>query len=620
MTMAKPTKAQAGVPHRQPRAAIYTRVSSAGQEDNTSLGTQEAKCRELCSERGYDVVGVFTDVHTGEDLIERPQLGGLLQEVRAGQYDVIITHAPDRLSRKVAHRYYLTVEAQRVGTRIEYVLSGYDTSTLEGSMLDSITGILAEFELLKIKERTSRGKLARAQGSATRPAALLVGNRPLYGYQWRDETKAAYDINPQTAMVVRRIFDSMLGGDTLRSIARGLTSDAVPTPTGRMSVWSIATLAHILKCPSYSGVAKAYLRTSEKVPGKRARKRTTRAPGDEGVVMLPDGTIPPIVTPEAFAAVGERLKRNQAAASRNNPNPQATLLRGGFAKCGYCGCNLRAMKASRGQGYIYRCAVSNIDRYGCPYFSIAAPKLDDEVWEHVLHTVTHPDIMRERLAALADTSNDTAAPGRSAELERALGDNRRQRDRLVQQLANIEDDSDADVISQTINQLAQRRRSLEAELAEVSKVVAKVRGLEDLMMEFDSWAWTWGQQLAGADYRSRRYLLEALGVQVRVWSMDHEPRYDITARVPLDLPHQLPMMGVSHDGTGVVSLDDTAFDSDVGVPADIVYESTSRTRKAVARTCRRSRSSGPASPPGTGRWAADAHAGPDHTDQHGGDP
>jgi len=554
--MAKSRKAQAGLP----RAAIYTRVSSVGQEDNTSLETQEAACRALAVQKGYEVVGTYQDVHTGEDLIERPRLGDLLQEIRSGTYDVVLAHAPDRLSRKVAHRYYLTVEAQSVGTRVEYVLSGYDTSTLEGSMLDSITGILAEFELLKIKERTSRGKLARAQGGVNRPAALLPGAHPLYGYQWRDETKSAFDINPITAPIVRRIFDSMLSGATLRGITKSLTADAVPTPSGKTVVWSIATVANMLRQPSYAGVATAYLRTSEKVPGKQARKRIMRAPGDEGVVMLPDGTIPAIVTLEEFQAVGDKLHRNKAQAVRNNPNPQATLLRGGFAKCGYCGCNLRAMKASRNQGYVYRCAGNNSDRHGCPFFSIAAPTLDAAVWERVLHTVTHPDIMRERLAAMAEPGKDTGGAGgasRASELEKALTDNRRQRDKLIGRLAMLDDEADAQVVSDTINQLAIRSRVLETELSEVTKVVAEIKGLEELFMEFDSWAWTWGQQLATCDYASRRYLLEALGVQVRVWSMDHEPRYDITARVPLDLPHTLSMPGgVTHDtagaGSGVV--------------------------------------------------------------------
>ncbi len=47
------------------RVAIYCRVSSAGQEDNSSLGTQEAACRSYAAERGWVVVEVYREVHTG---------------------------------------------------------------------------------------------------------------------------------------------------------------------------------------------------------------------------------------------------------------------------------------------------------------------------------------------------------------------------------------------------------------------------------------------------------------------------------------------------------------------------------------------------------------------------
>jgi site-specific DNA recombinase len=50
---------------RPKRVAVYCRVSSAGQEDNSSLATQEASCRSYAVERGWEVVAVYRDVFTG---------------------------------------------------------------------------------------------------------------------------------------------------------------------------------------------------------------------------------------------------------------------------------------------------------------------------------------------------------------------------------------------------------------------------------------------------------------------------------------------------------------------------------------------------------------------------
>src|SRR4051794_32450855 len=89
------------------RAAIYCRVSSAGQEDNFSLATQEAGARKLAAEREYHVDDVFVDVHSGSELFERPALTALRQQVRSGQIDVVLAHAVDRLSRNQAHLGFL---------------------------------------------------------------------------------------------------------------------------------------------------------------------------------------------------------------------------------------------------------------------------------------------------------------------------------------------------------------------------------------------------------------------------------------------------------------------------------------------------------------------------------
>jgi hypothetical protein len=36
-----------------------------------------------------------------------------------------------------------------------------------------------------------------------------------------------------------------------------------------------------------------------------------------------------------------------------------------------------------------------------------------------------------------------------------------------------------------------------------------------------------------ATYEGKRYLLDLLGVNVKVWATDHEPRYEITGTIPL---------------------------------------------------------------------------------------
>src|SRR5918992_1227645 len=173
-----------------PRVAIYCRVSSSGQEDNSSLDTQEAACRAHAAERGWRVVAVYREVHTGAELFERPRLTELRAAMRGGAFDVLLVHALDRLSRKQTHQGLILSEAEHAGVAWHSATEDVDDSP-QGQILRAVIGGMAEVERLKIAERTVRGRRARAQAGK-----LLPGKAPLYGYRWRDSSKAAYDVDP----------------------------------------------------------------------------------------------------------------------------------------------------------------------------------------------------------------------------------------------------------------------------------------------------------------------------------------------------------------------------------------------------------------------------------------
>ena len=88
------------------RAAIYVRVSShAQEEEGTSLGTQEARCRAHAEQHRYCVAEacIYREVHTGTELWERPQLTRLREAIRRREVDIVVVYAIDRLSRDPVH-------------------------------------------------------------------------------------------------------------------------------------------------------------------------------------------------------------------------------------------------------------------------------------------------------------------------------------------------------------------------------------------------------------------------------------------------------------------------------------------------------------------------------------
>ncbi|MCC6790049.1 MAG: recombinase family protein [Thermomicrobiales bacterium] len=501
------------------RAAIYCRVSTASQEDGTSLETQEASCRALAHERGWTVTGVYRDVFTGAELFDRPELGRLRETVRRREVDVVVAHALDRLTRNQAHLGVILSEADYAGVAVELVTEKLE-DTPEGRLLQSVRGFVAEVERLKIAERTVRGRKARAQ-----TGKLLPGKAALYGYRWRDADKGRLAIDPVHGPIVRRIFREVAMGATIRGVALRLSAEGIPTPSGG-DRWSPSTLYTILTRRAYLGEAVAWRYGSEKIKG--GRWRVLARPEHERIA-LPSGTIPPLVEEPVFDSVQQILARNRAQATRNNRHPEATLLRGGYARCGACDTTLNA--TTKRSGVFYRHSTRARDRHGCPPLHIKADRLDVDVWQRVRTILTQPDLIADELARSHEEDGVFAD---LAAIDHRLAQVARKQGNLVRRLAMIDDEDTASLVATEINALSGEKRQLEAERVAVEARVRARQQVRDQLADLEAWCRRVSTNLDALDYAERRQILDALGVQVRLYNDDHILRFEMTASLPLD--------------------------------------------------------------------------------------
>jgi site-specific DNA recombinase len=130
------------------RAAIYCRVSTAKQEDNTSLPTQLAGCRAKANENGWHIVAQFEEVDSGTALY-RKEWSRLIELIRSGSIDVVLAYDQDRLTRDQNQVEYLVHELDKVGGRIELVHGDFDNSPM-GRCIRSMVAFAKELERLSI--------------------------------------------------------------------------------------------------------------------------------------------------------------------------------------------------------------------------------------------------------------------------------------------------------------------------------------------------------------------------------------------------------------------------------------------------------------------------------------
>jgi site-specific DNA recombinase len=507
------------------RVHVYTRVSSQAQEDNTSLGTQEAACRTWAAERSLPVASVAHEVWSGGDR-HRPQLDALLDRLTPG--DVVLAYALDRLSRSQVDTAILIDRIEGAGASLALVTEDFERSAV-GTFLRNAKAFVAELEREKIAERTQRGKRARA--AAGKP---LPGARAPYGYLWADSEKTRLVRDEPHARVVREIFDLFLSGLPLRAVATRLEERGIPSPTGKER-WLASSVRHILTHPVYTGSHVAYRERLTRLgngngQGPKYSRRTE--PSDEWIV-IPD-VAPAIVSTEELAAVAERLAHNKTNAVRNNRSPEATLLRSGHIVCGHCGWSLM-VRNSPNRSSVYTCRSRIMKAHDCPQPGIAASLIDGPVWQRLTEILRDPAIIA---AELARQRTDGGLDEKVAAMERHLTGLADKQTRVARAIAAVNDDDAATPLIAELKSLAEQKKAVERERDALVQRIADRDEEAAQVQSFAAWCQTVAANLDTLTYDEKRLALHALGVQVRVWTKNARdeageplPRWDLQVRL-----------------------------------------------------------------------------------------
>ena len=186
------------------RCAIYTRVSTDEQamSEYSSLKRQEEICRnyvDIHSEKGWKVAAVYEDAgYSGKDF-HRPGIQELMEDVRAGKVDAIVTYKIDRISRSLKDFYDLWEVLKAHNVTFVSATQHFDTSDSIGMLILNILLGFAQFERELTRERTT-GKMA---GRAEK--GLWNGGHPPLGFDCAKETQTL-EPNPQEVPIIGFIY------------------------------------------------------------------------------------------------------------------------------------------------------------------------------------------------------------------------------------------------------------------------------------------------------------------------------------------------------------------------------------------------------------------------------
>ena len=145
----------------EPRIVCYLRVST----DEQSHDSQRAQLEQYCVRRGWrNRVGWFSDVGSGAKH-DRGALKVMMDELREGTVDVVLTWKIDRLARSLSHLAQIIAELQTHKVALVCPSQGIDTT--DGNPCAqfqlNILAAVAQFERELITERVNAGLNAAKQ-------------------------------------------------------------------------------------------------------------------------------------------------------------------------------------------------------------------------------------------------------------------------------------------------------------------------------------------------------------------------------------------------------------------------------------------------------------------------
>jgi site-specific DNA recombinase len=223
------------------RAVIYVRISLDKTGEALGVTRQQEACEQLAAARGWTVTQVYVENDTSASA-KRPQYAAMLAAAAAGDFDVIIAWAVDRLTRSPREIEDLIDLAEAHHLMIATVAGELDLTTDQGRMVGRILGSVARGEVERKGARQKAANLQRATaGQASTAGVRTLGFEPGMGA-----------VIPGEAAHIKAGFALFLGGASLRSIARAWAEGGFETAHGSAK-WSVFAVRTVLRNPRYAG-------------------------------------------------------------------------------------------------------------------------------------------------------------------------------------------------------------------------------------------------------------------------------------------------------------------------------------------------------------------------------
>jgi site-specific DNA recombinase len=301
------------------------RESSAEQaRKETTPERQRADLRRAASELGMtDAEPLFYERVGSGEAEDVPELQRALVDGKAGQYDVLVVFHTSRFARNRAEAVRMKVEFRKAGIVLYFVAQRIVSGAFTSALSEGMNEVLDEYENEQRRLWIAGGLRERQKSGRWHGAVPYGYRRELVDFP--DGSRGwdgGLEPDPETAPVVRAVFDQIAAGGRLRDVAFRLNVAGHRTPMG--NPWTNRGVSGLVTNPVYLGRFIRYRRTT-------APHYYDASDESDGLVDLGE-PFPALVDALAFRAATEAIKLRRPA-WRDPQHPQRSYPLSSVLRC-----------------------------------------------------------------------------------------------------------------------------------------------------------------------------------------------------------------------------------------------------------------------------------------------
>ena len=317
------------------RVAAYARVSSGKDAMLHSLSAQVSHYSSLIQNHGeWLYAGVYADEAKTGTKNSRENFQRLLDDCRAGKIDMVITKSISRFARNTVTLLETVRELKALGVDVFFEEQNIHTLSGDGELMMTILASYAQEESRSASENQKwRIKRNFEEG--------IPWDGTLLGYRLKN---GCYEVVPEEAELVHRIFSEYLSGYGYALITRHLNQDG-----------ALSRFNRPLGPSTVSGILSNYTYTGNLLLQKTFRENhiTKKKQSNQGELprYLAEGTHEAIIDMDTFYAV-QAEKARRAARFIKKPATARKYPFTGMLVCDLCGKNYRRKTTHSGITWI----------------------------------------------------------------------------------------------------------------------------------------------------------------------------------------------------------------------------------------------------------------------------